>query len=200
MPVITLDGNIGSGKSTILDKLQKLHNQIVSFEPIQEWEPYLENIYKNNLGYFNFQFKVFLDRAFIQTKSNSIIYMERSPKFTYETFVKVYKDKITHQEYNILEHLYDNVDQKYNKSIIEPVLYIYIQSSPTVCYERIKQRNRECEKKIDFNLINLLHSRHEECYENINSKYGLPTFKINSDNKTPDEIAELIINYVQGNS
>lgn len=200
MPVITLDGNIGSGKSTILDKLQKLHNQIVSFEPIQEWEPYLENIYKNNSGYFNFQFKVFLDRAFIQTKSNSIIYMERSPKFTYETFVKVYKDKITNQEYNILEHLYDNVDQKYNKSIIEPVLYIYIQSSPTVCYERIKQRNREYEKEIDFNLINLLHNRHEECYENINSKYGLPTFKINSDNKTPDEIAELIINYVQGNS
>ena len=168
MPVITLDGNIGSGKSTILDKLQKIHNQIVSFEPIQEWEPYLENIYKNNSGYFDFQFKVFLDRAFIQTKSNSIIYMERSPKFIYETFVKVYKDKITNQEYNILEHLYDNVDQKYNKSIIEPVLYIYIQSSPTVCYERIKERNCECEKEIDFNLINLLHNRHEECYENIN--------------------------------
>lgn len=200
MPVITLDGNIGSGKSTILDKLQKSHNQIVSFEPIQEWEPYLENIYKNNTGYFDFQFKVYLDRAFIQTKSNSIVYMERSPKFTYETFVKVYKDKITHQEYNILEHLYDNVDQKYNKSVIEPVLYIYIQSSPTVCYQRIKERNRECEKEIDFNLINLLHNRHEECYDNINSKYGLPTFKINSDNKTPDEIAELIINYVQGNS
>tara|TARA_B110000444_G_scaffold246652_1_gene268415 strand:+ start:670 stop:1272 length:603 start_codon:yes stop_codon:yes gene_type:complete len=200
MPVITIDGNIGSGKSTILDKLQKNHNQIVSFEPILEWETYLENIYNNNKGYFDFQLKVYLDRAFIQTKSNSILYMERSPKFTYETFVKIYKDKFTPQEYSILEHLYNNVDQKYNKSVVEPVLYIYIQSSPNVSYNRIKERDRESERIIDYNLIQLLHNKHEECYDNISSTGGLPTLKINSDDKTPDELAELIINYVQGNS
>jgi deoxyadenosine/deoxycytidine kinase len=199
MPVITIDGNIGSGKSTVLEKLQKNHNQIVSFEPIQEWESYLGNMYKNNTGYFDFQLKVYLDRAFIQAKSNSILYMERSPKFTYETFVKIYKDKLTQQEYNILEHLYENVDNKYNKSVVEPVIYIYLQSSPTICYNRIKQRDRESEKTIDFNLIQLLHSKHEQCYDNISTKGGLPTFKINTDYKTPDEITELIVNYVQGN-
>jgi deoxyadenosine/deoxycytidine kinase len=199
MPVITIDGNIGAGKSSILDKLQKNHNQIVSFEPIQEWEPYLEDIYKNNIGYFNFQLKVYLDRAFIQSKSNSILFMERSPKFTRETFLPVYKDKLTQQEYNILEHLYDNVDHKYNKSIIEPVIYIYITASPLICFNRIKERDRESEKTIDFNLIQLLHNKHEECYDNINTK-GLPCLKINSDNKTSDEIAEIIINYVQGNT
>jgi deoxyadenosine/deoxycytidine kinase len=199
MPVITIDGNIGAGKSSILDKLQKNHNQVVSFEPIADWEPYLEDIYKNNVGYFHFQLKVFLDRAFIQTKSNSIIYMERSPKFTRETFVSVYKDKFSPREYDILEHLYDNVDHKYNKSIIEPVIYIYIAASPTVCFNRIKERDRESETTIDFNLIQQLHNKHEECYDNINTK-GLPCFKINSDDKTPDEIAELIVNYVQGNS
>ena len=199
MPVITIDGNIGAGKSSILDKLQKNHNQIVSFEPIVEWEPYLEDIYKNNVGYFNFQLKVYLDRAFIQSKSNSILFMERSPKFTRETFLPVYKDKLTQQEYNILEHLYDNVDHKYNKSIIEPVIYIYITASPHVCFNRIKERDRESEKTIDFNLIQLLHNKHEDCYDNINTK-GLPCLKINSDNKTSDEIAEIIINYVQGNT
>jgi deoxyguanosine kinase len=199
MPVITIDGNIGTGKSSILDRLQKNHNQIVSFEPVAEWEPYLEDIYKNNVGYFNFQLKVYLDRAFIQSKSNSILYMERSPKFTRETFISVYKDKFTQQEYNILEHLYDNVDHKYNKSIIEPVIYIYITASPTVCFNRITERDRESEKTIDFNLIKLLHTKHEECYDNIN-KTGLPCLKINSDNKTPDEIAEMIVNYVQGNN
>jgi len=199
MPVITIDGNIGSGKSTVLEKLQKTNNQIVSFEPFQEWEPYLEKMYKNNTGHFDFQLKVYLDRAFIQAKSNSILYMERSPKFTYETFVKVYKDNLTQQEYSILEHLYENVDHKYNKNVVEPVIYVYLQSSPTICYNRIKQRDRESEKTIDFNLIQLLHSKHEECYDNISTKGGLPTFKINTDDKTPDDIAELIINYVQGN-
>ena len=198
MPVITIDGNIGSGKSTILENLQKNHNQIVSFEPIQEWEPYLENMYKNNIGHFDFQLKVYLDRAFIQAKSNSILYMERSPKFTYETFIKVYKDNLTQQDNSILEYLYENVDHKYNKNVVEPVIYIYLQSSPTICYNRIKQRDRESEKTIDFNLIQLLHSKHEECYDNISTKEGLPTFKINVDDKTPPDIADLIINYVQG--
>ena len=54
--------------------IKKNHNQIVSFEPIQEWDPYLENMYKNNIGHFDFQLKVYLDRAFIQSKSNSILY------------------------------------------------------------------------------------------------------------------------------
>ena len=198
MPVITIDGNIGSGKSTILENLQKNYNQVVSFEPIQEWEPYLENMYKNNSGHFDFQLKVYLDRAFIQAKSNSILYMERSPKFTYETFIKVYKDNLTQQDNSILEYLYENVDHKYNKNVVEPVIYIYLQSSPTICYNRIKQRDRESEKTIDFNLIQLLHSKHEECYDNISTKEGLPTFKINVDDKTPPDIADLIINYVQG--
>lgn len=199
MPVITIDGNIGSGKSTILENLQKTYNQVVSFEPIQEWEPYLENMYKNNSGHFDFQLKVYLDRAFIQAKSNSILYMERSPKFTYETFVKVYKDNLTQQDNSILEYLYENVDHKYNKNVVEPVIYIYLQSSPTICYNRIKQRDIESEKTIDFNLIQLLHSKHEECYNNISTKEGLPTFKINVDDKPPDDIAALIINHVQGN-
>ena len=78
------------------------------------------------------------------------------------------------------------------------LLYIYLQSSPTICYNRIKQRDRESEKTIDFNLIQQLHSKHEECYDNISTKEGLPTFKINVDDKTPPDIADLIINYVQG--
>ena len=47
MPVITIDGNIGTGKSSILEELQKTHNQLISLEPVQECEPYLDDIYKN---------------------------------------------------------------------------------------------------------------------------------------------------------
>tara|TARA_X000000368_G_scaffold401161_1_gene373768 strand:+ start:106 stop:702 length:597 start_codon:yes stop_codon:yes gene_type:complete len=197
MPIITIDGNIGSGKTTILETLQKKFNQMISLEPVTEWKPYLNDIYKNNVGYFNFQLKVFLDRAFIQSKSNQIIFMERSPKFTRATFVEVYKDKFTTQEYNIIQHLYDNVDHQYNKTIIEPSIYIYIQTNPDICYKRIQERNRESESTINKDLIDKLHIKHEEYYDKI-FKQGLSTYMINSDNLTPDEIAENIMNYIQG--
>lgn len=197
MPIITIDGNIGSGKTTILEILQKKYNQMISLEPLSEWESYLNDIYKNNVGYFNFQLKIFLDRAFIQSKSNQIIFMERSPKFTRSTFIEVYKDKFSTQEYNIIQHLYDNADHQYNKTIIEPVMYIYIQTNPDICYERIKQRNRECELNIDKELIDKLHIKHEEYYDKI-FKQGLSTYMINSDNMSVEEIAENIMNHIQG--
>ena len=198
MPVITIDGNIGTGNSSILEELQKTHNQLISLEPVQEWEPYLEDIYKNNKGFFNFQLKIFLDRAFIQSRTNSVIFMERSPKFTKETFIEIYKDKFTSKEYNILQHLYENTDHKYNKSITEPVLYIYIETSPDICYDRIKERNRNSENTIEFELLKKLHDKHNETYENA-FKQGYSIYKINSDNKSVKEIAEEIMCYIQGN-
>ena len=126
MPIITIDGNIGSGKTSILQKLQMNYGQLVDLEPIEQWKPYLDNIYLNDTGHFSFQKKVWEDRALIQSRNNNIIFIERSAKFTRETFVEVYKNKFTNEEYLLLNHLYENSDAKNNKMITEPILYIYI--------------------------------------------------------------------------
>ena len=82
--------------------------------------------------------------------------------------------------------------------LVEPVLYIYIETSPDICYDRIKERNRNSENTIEFELLKKLHDKHNETYENA-FKQGYSIYKINSDNKSVKEIAEEIMCYIQGN-
>lgn len=194
MPIITIDGNIGSGKTSILQKLQMNYGQLVDLEPIEQWKPYLDNIYLNNTGHFSFQKKVWEDRALIQSRNNNIIFVERSAKFTRETFVEVYKNKFTNEEYFLLNHLYENSDAKNNKMITEPILYIYISVSDDICINRIKERNRNNEIDINHELIKKLNIKHEECY-NLLLNQGYQILKIDGTNSLED-ICNEILRYI----
>lgn len=194
MPIITIDGNIGSGKTSILQKLQMNYGQLVDLEPIEQWKPYLDNIYLNNTGHFSFQKKVWEDRALIQSRNNNIIFVERSAKFTRETFVEVYKNKFTNEEYLLLNHLYENSDAKNNKMITEPILYIYISVSDDICINRIKERNRNNEIDINHELIKKLNIKHEECY-NLLLNQGYQILKIDGTNSL-ENICNEILRYI----
>ena len=52
MTIFTIDGNIGSGKTTILNHLHKYKNIQIDLEPIEKWKSFLDNIYLNKKGYF----------------------------------------------------------------------------------------------------------------------------------------------------
>jgi len=113
MPIITIDGNIGCGKSTILNYLHKKYKLAIDLEPVEKWKVFLENIYNNKTNFFNFQLRVWLDRSWIQEKEDKIlILMERSPFFIKNTFISSsYKNKyINESEYNILMELYNKTD------------------------------------------------------------------------------------------
>jgi len=194
MPIITIDGNIGSGKTSILQKLQMNYGQLVDLEPIEQWKSYLDNIYLNDTGHFSFQKKVWEDRALIQSRNNNIIFVERSAKFTRETFVEVYKNKFTNEEYLSLNHLYENSDAKNNKMITEPILYIYISVSDDICINRINERNRNNEIDINHELIKKLNIKHEECY-NLLLNQGYQILKIDGTNSLED-ICNEILRYI----
>lgn len=194
MPIITIDGNIGSGKTSILQKLQMNYGQLVDLEPIEQWKPYLDNIYLNDTGHFSFQKKVWEDRALIQSRNNNIIFVERSAKFTRETFVEVYKNKFTNEEYLLLNHLYENSDAKNNKMITEPILYIYISVSDDISINRIKERNRNNEIDINHELIKKLNIKHEECY-NLLLNQGYQILKIDGTDSLED-ICNEILRYI----
>lgn len=194
MPIITIDGNIGSGKTSILQKLQMNYGQLVDLEPIEQWKPYLDNIYLNDTGHFSFQKKVWEDRALIQSRNNNIIFVERSAKFTRETFVEVYKNKFTNEEYLLLNHLYENSDAKNNKMITEPMLYIYISVSDDISINRIKERNRNNEIDINHELIKKLNIKHEECY-NLLLNQGYQILKIDGTDSLED-ICNEILRYI----
>lgn len=193
MTIYTIDGNIGSGKSSILNYLHKYKNIQIDLEPLDKWKTFLDNIYITKTGYFNFQIKVWLDRTWIQEKdNNSVIFMERSPYFIRHTFNKYdyINSNINEEEFNVINEMYNKTDKIWNSNY-----YIYLRSNPIKCLERIKLRGRENEANIDNNYITDIHNLHEEALEELQKT--IKVLIIDIENKSVEEIAEEILRTVQ---
>jgi deoxyadenosine/deoxycytidine kinase len=187
MTIYTIDGNIGSGKSSILQYLHKYKNIQIDLEPVENWKTFLDNIYLFKTDYFKFQIKVWLDRAWIQEKDkNSIIFMERSPLFIRNTFIKndYNNNNINEDEYTVINELYNKTDNIWTSNH-----YIYLRSSPNRCLERIIQRGRNNELNMTLDYITKIHNLHEETYISNIDKVNI----IDVDNKTIKEISDEIL-------
>jgi len=194
MTIITIDGNIGAGKTTILNYIHANHNIYVDLEPIDKWKPFLDDIYINKRKFFNFQIRVWLDRSWIQEKdNNSTIVMERSPYFIRHTFNEYMAENhnVNPQESNILNELYDKTDIIWKSNY-----YIYIRSSPSKCLERIIKRGRENEMNIDLDYLTDIHNLHEIAYQKALEE-GRNIVCIDIENKDIEEIANEIITYIK---
>ena len=189
MPIITLDGNIGCYKTSILNYFHKNYKTPVDLEPVENLSEYLKNMYDTENSTYNFQIKVWLDRCWIQEKSNTIILMERSPYFIKNVFVeKAYEDKsISEEEYRNILTLHKTTDKLW-----EPRGYVYLRSNPEICFNRIKKRGREAEKNIKLEYIKRIHELHEKSYEEavINNKNII---YIDVENKSIADICSEII-------
>jgi len=189
MPIITIDGNIGCCKTSILNYFHKNYKTAIDIEPIESWTEYLKSMYDSDNSTYNFQIKVWIDRCWIQEKSNVIVLMERSPYFIKNVFVeKAFEDKtINEDEYTNIHKLHKTTDELW-----QPNAYIYLRSDPEMCYNRIKKRGRESEKNIKLEYIKRIHDLHEEKYKDAveNNKNIIV---IDVENKSiPDICSEIV--------
>jgi deoxyadenosine/deoxycytidine kinase len=193
MPIITVDGNIGSGKSSILNYLHKYHKISIDLEPVESWNSYLSKQYDDKQDIFKFQVRIWLDRCWVQEKSNkTVILMERSPLFIKETFIEtaLMLEHINQTEYNMLMDLHKKTDSLWYSNT-----YIYLRSSPENCMKRIKKRNRACEKSITMEYVQLLHDKHEETYRSaVDAKMNIIYVEV--DNKSIADIANEILQLI----
>jgi deoxyadenosine/deoxycytidine kinase len=194
MPIITIDGNIGSGKSSVLYFLHKNYKIPIDLEPIENWKIYLDNFYNHKSDIFNFQLRVWLDRAWIQEKEEKVLLlMERSPYFIKNVFNKAaFENKlISDNEFNILKELYHKTDSIWNSNN-----YIYLRSNPEKCLERIDIRGRNNEKNITKEYLEQINNLHEIAYEE-GVKNNLNILCIDIEEKTIEEIAKIIYDFIQ---
>lgn len=185
MTIITVDGNIGSGKSTVLEYLHTRYGLSVDLEPVRKWQPYLNELYTSGKSAFEFQVRVWLDRCWIQQRPNqSNLIMERSPYFQSCVFVPTnHKQKrISDSEFYTLNEMYQMSMQMWS-----PAFYIYLRSDPSKCMERISKRQRESEDRIKKEYIQDLHDLHEQAYL-WSVMQGYPILCIDVENKTVETI------------
>ena len=161
--IISLDGNIGSGKSSIMRYLEKnLANYCASKgntckicflqEPVSSWESIedangksiITHFYENNERYsFAFQIMAYTSRMSLLKEAlkedYDIIITERSVYTDKLVFAKSLYDakKLSFIEYKIYLNMF-----KEFQTIFQDLKIVYIRTCPEICDLRVKQRGR----------------------------------------------------------
>jgi deoxyadenosine/deoxycytidine kinase len=193
-PIITIGGNIGCGKSTIIHNLESYNHDNVLPEPINEWGSWLELFYKDQSKYaFGFQMQILLsffknmDDMKTRSKKYKPIVTERSPIDSLEVFAKILVDK------QVLCQIEYDLFKDYVKTIgWVPQIFIYIRTSPHVCVDRIKKRGRYCESSLDENYIKTIHSYYEDLQTNLTNSDTIQMFIVDGNQDQDDVFLEVL--------
>jgi deoxyadenosine/deoxycytidine kinase len=172
---IVIEGNIGAGKSTIISKINNDFRLPVFLEPVSEWM-LLSDFYDNKKR-FAFSFNVEVLLSFHNWKNNhfNAVY-ERSPTSCRNVFTEISYDSghITQKELVLFDNLYKLLSWKND-------IIIYIRTDPKLCFERMKIRNRSCEKSVTLEYLNKVHQKHEDLMK-LYKKNDIPVYIIDGDN------------------
>ena len=169
--IYSIEGNIGAGKTTILNIIGKTFKD-VSFveEPILKWqnlggENLLEKFYKDPERWcYSFEFYSMLTKVEELIKASntkkSIIIIERS-LLSNKIFIDISKkmNKLNEMEYGMLINTWNFYMQNIYPQIKG---IIYLKTPIDVCVQRIILRNRNEENSVDKNYLKLLHDKFEE--------------------------------------
>ena len=167
--IISIEGNIGTGKSTLLHDLQYVIDplKVILFkEPIDKWfkiknlkeETILTKFYEDPSKYsFSFQIMVLktLYEVMMQIIKNNpnceVIICERCILSSNHVFTKMLYDENLMNE--IEYKLYQDIYNMWCSDEIIPNKIIYLQASPIECFNRIHKRNRVGENYIQLNYL-----------------------------------------------
>jgi deoxyadenosine/deoxycytidine kinase len=179
--IISIEGNIGSGKTTLFNLLRSspvLHNVFFIEEPVDLWnkifdditgESILQRFYADPDRYaFAFQTMAFFSRLALlaEAPTGCTVVTERSLLTDRDVFAKMLHDNgnIDSLCYKIYLH------NSASFSDVAPSKIIYIKTDPVVCEDRISIRNRNGESKISIDYLIKCEEYHEAMIRNAQSE------------------------------
>jgi len=178
--IISVEGNIGSGKSTfvrILKEYFEVHEQdrhiVFLQEPVDEWnsitdksgESILSKFYANQEKYsFAFQMMAYISRLAllkrtVEENPGAIIITERCLYTDKNVFAKMLYDNglIEEVEYTIYIKWFDEFQKEYPISG-----YVYLYTKAETAFERVKKRSRDGESTIPLDYLRQCHQYHND--------------------------------------
>jgi deoxyadenosine/deoxycytidine kinase len=207
--VFSIEGNIGTGKSTFLEKLKTHYsgNSRICFldEPIDVWSSItdtkginiLEKYYENQEKYaFSFQMMAFISRLSAlknALKGNyNIIIMERSLYTDCNVFAKMLYDdnKIEEIQYSIYKKWFNDFIKE-----LPMISFIYLKTEPLISAKRVAVRNRQGEI-IPLAYLENCNKYHDEWLMN-NNTLPLLVLDANIDINQEPEIINTWINKIE---
>ena len=177
--LVSIEGNIGAGKSTLIQTLQEKYKDRTDIlfiqEPVDIWNNIKDTKGKNILQYFYenltkyaFVFQVMayntrlnLIKETIKKTNKKVktIVMERSLEADSNIFAKMLFEEgvlntIEYQVYDLM------TKENFNDYGVDGI--IWLRTTPEECYLRVKNRNRNGEEEIDLEYLRKCHQYHLE--------------------------------------
>ena len=199
--IISIEGNIGSGKSTLINKLKtyfSASNVLFLDEPLNEWleikdnsgTDILEKFYDDKEKYsFSFQMMAYISRLNTLKKAlkdnhNNIIITERSLSTDKHVFAKMLFDSnyINTYEYQIYNKWFDSFNEETSLTHI-----IYVNADPNVCFNRIEERSRNGENKISKDYLINCHNYHNKMIDTY-KKTNIPILNLDGNLNIFDDL------------
>ena len=179
--IISIEGNIGTGKSTIVENLKEYMSDVpgVVFlkEPVDIWESIkdsktgetiLQKFYADSKTYaFPFQVMAYASRlSVIREQVDAkprVIICERSLEADYNIFAKMLYDDgmIDDVNYQIYKLFYGEFSYKYGLDAV-----VYVDSDAEVCHNRIMKRARDGEDQIPLAYLQKCKAYHDNWLAN----------------------------------
>lgn len=208
--IISVEGNIGSGKSTILKAL-RVYTEIQGIplvyldEPVSQWEQIqskdgknmIELFYANPAKYaFAFQMMAYISRLTlfkeaIRKNPKCILITERCLLTDYHIFASMLHEQGTmlDEEYAIYKQWFSFFQQD-----IPITAIVYVRCDPTVSFERCKKRGRAGEE-IPLEYLTKCHDKHETWMNHLHET-RTSTVIIENDTATMEEVLDTIHQFI----
>ncbi len=174
---IVIEGNIGGGKSTILNMISQRTRLPIFLEPVDtDWKEGLDLFYTDHSRWgFAFNLKVLMTYNKWKNNNFKAVY-ERSPLSAKHIFSQLQYDsgKMTKFENDLFQEFYNQLSW-------EPDVLIYIRTPPDICLQRMNSRGRECESGVPLKYLEEVHDKYETLCDNITESSKIKKFVVNGD-------------------
>lgn len=180
--VVSIEGNIGSGKSTMINYFKNFEDIQIHPEPVEKWQNIngqnlLEKLYADPKRW-SFQFQSYIQLTRLQElkapmkEGKTVRLLERSIQSNKYCFLELAKDKkdLCNEESAVLEQWYDWLDEHIS---LELDLIVYLRTKPQIAYERMLKRGREEETGENgppLAYLEILHAAYEDWL--MHQKFG----------------------------
>lgn len=174
---ITVEGNIGAGKTTLSKILSEHFNARLILEEFAD-NPFLPNFYKNPSQYaFPLELFFMAERykqlsELLQTRD--IFHKVTISDYLFTKSLLFAKVNLQEEEFRLYQKLFDII----NPQILQPDILIYLHSPINKLKENIKKRNRSYEQNIESDYLLSL----QEIYTSFIKQHQLKTLFIDASN------------------
>lgn len=167
---IAVAGNIGCGKSTLVDFICRTYGVEPFFEP-NATNPYLKDFYGNmkqwafhsQLYFLTHKFRIHQDLDRSRSRGHKTVVQDRTIYEDAEVFATVSRRRrfINKRDWQVYQDLYQGILE----AISPPDLMIYLKASVRTIRKRIKMRGRPEEQNIPVSYLRTLNQLYEQWFD-----------------------------------